>query len=159
VLLASALFLLGSTAQASEEILSFRQSSAGGIEAVVSGRNDGPGCAPEFVPPSSVVVNDAVVTITSPDIADSCTLPLPPVPYEVVADLGVLIGDRYDVTWEQGPLSVSAVLVPAAVVGGPAAPVPMLSLPGILALLLSVIAFAMVFGANVVRRRSRRVAA
>jgi hypothetical protein len=148
----------GSTAQASEEILTFRQSPGGGIEAVVSGLDDGPGCAPEFVAPSSVVVEGTAITITSSNNEVLCTLPQTPVPYEVVADLGLLTGDRYDVTWEQNSMVLTAVLVPSAVVGGPAAPVPMLSLPGILALLLSVITLAVVFGANLARSRSQRIA-
>lgn len=146
-------------AQASDEVLTFQASPARGIEAVVSGLNDGPGCVPEFVAPSSVVVEGTAITITSLNDEVLCTLPQTPVPYEVVADLGHLTGDRYDVTWEQGSMSLTGVLVPAAVVGGPPAPIPTLSLAGILALLLSVAASAAFFGANLTRRRSRRVVA
>lgn len=69
-------FLLLSTAHTSDEILTLQRSSSGSIEAVVSGLDDGSGCVPEFVAPTSVEVDGAVVTISSPYTPEVCFLPL-----------------------------------------------------------------------------------
>ncbi|HET6546646.1 MAG TPA: hypothetical protein VFG55_07875 [Rhodanobacteraceae bacterium] len=99
-------------AYALDEILSFRSSPLGGVEAVVSGLSDGPNCAPEFLPPASVQIEETSISIVSPEPPSGCFIPLPAEPYQIVAELGPLPGPRYDVTWTQDPLQVSGVLIP-----------------------------------------------
>ena len=111
-----------SPAIAFQESLSFRRAADGGLEAVVSGLSDGPSCETEFVPPSDVQVASATITITSPYEWYLCSLPMAAVPYQVVADLGQLSGASYEVTWTEGPLQLSATLVPAGV--GPVSAAP-----------------------------------
>lgn len=82
-----------------DESLSFRASSSGGIEAVVSGLSDGPGCRPQLLPPSSVDIRGSSISITSPNDEPGCFIPQYSRPYEVVAELGVLPEPRYDVSW------------------------------------------------------------
>ncbi len=105
-----------------QESLSFHRAVDGGFEAVVSGLSDGPSCETEFVPPSDVQIAGATITITSPYESYACSIPQTAVPYQVVADLGQLTGASYEVTWIEGPLQLSATLVPAGV--GPVSSVP-----------------------------------
>jgi hypothetical protein len=110
------LLLLSHGALASNESLTFRRATNGHIEAVVSGLDDGPGCLLlEFTAPLPVTITGNTIVITSSFIPTSCTIPLfPLVPYQVVADLGILALGIYQVTWTQGPIALSAQLVPAA---------------------------------------------
>lgn len=98
-----------------QESLSFRRAADGGLEAVVSGLSDGPSCETEFVPPSDVQVASATIAITSPYEWYFCSIPMTATPYHVVADLGQLSGASYQVTWTEGPLQLSATLVPAGI--------------------------------------------
>jgi hypothetical protein len=110
------LFAVFASAHASDESLTFRKSSDGRFLAAIDGISDGPGCAPEYQPPASVEDVDGSITVTSPEDALGCFIPLDHRPYEVLADLGVLMGDRYDVTWTQpGMPDLTGVLVRAAV--------------------------------------------
>lgn len=109
------LMTISHSAFAFDESLSFRASANGNIEAVVSGLSDGPGCQSEFLAPTSVEVNGSVITITSPPDPDLCALPFEPKPYRVVANLGHLAGQSYQVTWSQGSaLRLTGQLVPSA---------------------------------------------
>ncbi len=109
-------------AHALDEALSFRRSPLGGFEAVVSGRSDGPGCELEFLPPASVQVDGTSISITSPFDDRGCFLPMAPVPYQVVAELGVLAAPSYDVTWTQNSLQLSGTLVTGSVGGAVSLP-------------------------------------
>jgi hypothetical protein len=135
------------------ETLSFRITPSGTIEAVVSGLNDGPSCQTEFVPPNSVIVGSNTITITSPYTFYFCGLPASPVHYEVVADLGVLTGSSYQVTWSEGPLMVSATLVPSALTPNDPNPVPAMSWPSIVMSALAV-ALAATWRQLKIRRRA-----
>jgi hypothetical protein len=104
------------SAHASDESLTFRKASDGRFVAAIDGISDGSGCAPEYQPVASVDVADGVIAIDSPEDALGCFIPMTPRPYEVLADLGVLSGDRYDVVWSQpGMPDLTGVLVRAAV--------------------------------------------
>src|SRR5690349_7651267 len=113
-LLGIVLTVISASSFAYNESLSFHLTQAGTIEAVISGLSDGPECKTEFISPISMVVSGNAVTITSPYTDYFCGLPLPPAPYQVTADLGTLSGPSYQVTWTEGPLVVSAMLVPDA---------------------------------------------
>lgn len=143
-------FLVSASASASNESLSFRSTPSGSIEAVVTG-TDGI-CDVVFLPTNQVTLEGATITITSPDGLRNCPLPGAPRPYEVATDLGILHEQRYDVVWNQ-PVSggmthqVSAVLVPAAIVGGAVAmPAPTLSWWGLALLTLVLGTFAVRHG-------------
>lgn len=145
--------LASTTAWAYDESLSFRRSASGSIEAVVSGLDLG--CAVVFAPPNQVTLQGSVYTVSAPEITVSdCFLPNGPGPYSVTADLGLPHGQRYDVVWNQptdsGSLQLTAVLVPANVVG--AAPV---SLPTLSLWALSALAFLLATFAVLQRRFTR----
>jgi hypothetical protein len=110
--LAFVLSALPDASSAFNETLSFRRTPVGTIEAVVSGLSDGPACQTEFVPPNSVVVAGNIVAINSPYFSHLCGIPFPPNPYAISVDLGALAGGPYQVTWTEGPLSVSGTLIP-----------------------------------------------
>jgi len=132
---AYSLWFLSIQAVASNEILTFRVTNGANIQAVVSGLSDGPGCSPEFLPPFSVVVASSSISIMSPPPTPFCFLPLAPTPYQVVADLGVLTGATYLVTWDGGFLVLSGALSPAAL--APAI-IPALSPTALLALVVCI---------------------
>ena len=52
--------------------------------------------------------NGNVITIVSENPGTSCFIPVPPQPYEVVADLGPLPAGQYDVTWRKGAAVIGA---------------------------------------------------
>lgn len=141
-------------AHALDESLSFRPSPIGGIEAVVSGRSDGPGCEVEFLPPSSIEVDGTSISIASPYDDRGCFLPMAPVPYEVVAELGVLAAPSYDVTWTQNSLELHGTLVPGSLAGGIVA-LPMLSPAALIVLGLLLWVAGLVALPCYVSRRSR----
>ncbi len=109
-----ALSLLSQYAMADSESLFFRQNPSGEIEAVVSGLRTNL-CGFVFVPPTSIAIVGSSISIVSPNVPPPpCFIPItPPQPYEVVANLGVLSGASYSVTWTQGVV-LSAQLFPAA---------------------------------------------
>ncbi|MGN6519853.1 MAG: hypothetical protein ACTHK2_10565 [Dokdonella sp.] len=138
--------LASASASASNESLSFRRTPSGSIEAVVSGMTDG--CPPVFLPPESIASAATTITITSYSESGLCSLPFTPIPYSVTADLGILANQTYQVIWIQpfdvgDPLQLSAVLVPAAIGGGAAAPVPALSWWGLAVLTLMLAALSL----------------
>jgi hypothetical protein len=133
------------SASASNESLTFRRTATGSIEAVVSGTTTG--CDVFFYPSNAVTVEGGTVTITSLEASGDCPLPHTLTPYEVTADLGILAAQSYQVVWNQpfvagNVVQVSAVLVPAAVVGGVAISAPTLSWWGLTVLTLMLGAFA-----------------
>jgi len=128
--------LLSEPATAVNESLAFRLAPSGHFEAVVSGLDDGPGCIiHEFTSPQSVVVAGNSISITSTS-APFCTIPIfPLIPYQVVADLGVLGPGIYQVTWTQAPDSLSAQLATNALAPEP---IPTISFVGVLAMMLCI---------------------
>jgi hypothetical protein len=92
--------------------LSFRLNPSGVVEAIVSGLNDG--CSVGFGAPSSVTVTGLHIAITSPPASNACFLPLPAIPYQVIASLGPLSPATYEVTWAQDSLVLAAQLSPSA---------------------------------------------
>jgi hypothetical protein len=101
-------------AWASNEILFFRLNNSGQVEAVVSG-DFVLGCSGSpLPPPTSVTISGNSIVIVSPPptpFGIPCLFPPPPATlYQVVANLGVLTGPSYNVTWG----ALSAVLVPAS---------------------------------------------
>jgi len=133
------------SALATDESLSFRRTASGSIEALVSGITTG--CEYVFLPPNEVAVEGATLTITSPGVSGMCYLPHPPTRYSVTADLGILQAQRYQVVWNQPvevgeALQLSAVLLPAAIVGGGAISAPTMSWWGLSVLTLVLGAFA-----------------
>lgn len=139
--------LASASASASNESLSFRRTPSGSIEAVVSGTDSI--CDVIFLPPNQVTLEGETLTITSPDGGRDCPIPGGPSPYEIATDLGILLGERYVVVWNQpvaGDVTyqVSAVLVPSAIVGGAVAmSAPTLSWWGLALLALVLGAFAL----------------
>jgi hypothetical protein len=130
------------------ETLSFRRTPSGTIEAVVSGYNDGPFCETEFVPPTSISISGTTISIESPYTAYFCGLPFTPSRYSVTADLGALTGGPYQVTWTEGPLSVSGTLVPDSLVP--------ISIPTLSTFALTVLALVLVAVALCFNRRLSR---
>lgn len=105
-----ALAVLSRCAMADGESLSFRLTPSGEVEAVVSGLRTNH-CGFTFVPATSTAIVGSSISINVPP--PPCNMPIvPPQPYEVVANLGVLAGASYTVTWTQGVV-LSAQLVPA----------------------------------------------
>lgn len=89
---------VSASASAFDESLSFRRTSSGSIEAIVSGFNIG--CAYVFLPPNQIAHQGTTVTIAAPTaIVRNCTIPTSYDPYNVTADLGILQGQSYDVVW------------------------------------------------------------
>jgi hypothetical protein len=148
------LLAAGSSAYAYDDSLSFRSSPSGGVEAVVSGMSDGPDCRPEFEPPSSVQIVGASVVIDSPDEVRACFIPFAPVAYQVVAQLGVLAGPRYDVVWNQGALQLTGVLIPAALAAA-YVPLPTLSRPWLFVFGLALLAVGLFTLSSAHRSRLR----
>jgi hypothetical protein len=123
-----ALSLLSQSAVADSESLSFRLTSSGQVEAVVSGLRTNQ-CGFVFLPATSIAIVGNSISITSPNPPPPpCDMPIvPPQPYEVVANLGVLTEASYSVTWTKGVV-LSAQLVLASL--GPQA-VPALNTHGL----------------------------
>ena len=124
-------------AWAINEALTFRVVGNGHVVAVVSGLDDGPGCLlQEFHRPESIIVTGNSIAITSNANVGFCTIPLfPLVPYEVVADLGVLAPGVYQITWTQGPVVLSAQFAATALAPEP---IPTMSFAALLTLALSI---------------------
>lgn len=117
-LLTVALSLLSQSTMADNETLSFRRNSAGEIQAVVAGvlTNE---CGVRFGPPTSITIaRDTITIISSYPPPPPCVVPIvPPRPYEAVANLGVLAGPSYSVTWTgPGLVVLSAQLSPASLI-------------------------------------------
>ena len=134
------------SASAFDESLSFRRTSSGSIEAVVSGLTDT--CGFVFLSPAVATIQGSTISIISPDGSGLCSIPIyPPRAYSVATDLGILPGESYQVVWSEAvdngtTLQLSATLTPAAITGGAAMPAPALSWIGlaVLALMLGVFA-------------------
>ena len=135
------LLLVSMPASAFNESLTFRRSANGSFQAVVSGLSDGPSCETEFVPPSDVQIAAATITITSPYESYACSIPQTATPYQVMADLGPLSGASYEVTWTEGELQLTGVLVPAAL--GTVFGAPTLTSWSLAALVMLLAAFAL----------------
>ena len=148
-LLTIAVSLLSTPAMADSESLSFRRTPSGEIEAVVSGllTNE---CGFRFLAPTSVTIVGGSIAIVSPNIPPlPCFTPIvPPRPYEIVANLGLLPASSYAVTWTQGPTVLSAQLSPADL-----APVAVPTL-GQYALILTALALGWIGAGTVKRRRA-----
>lgn len=89
------------SAFAYDETLTFRLNAQGEVEAVIDGRTHRGGCdeISRFTPPMSTTIDGNTVLIQSPALAP-CSIPLLPTePYQVVANLGHLSGETYQVTW------------------------------------------------------------
>ena len=145
-LLSTPIFLLSLSAKADSESLHFRLNASAEIEAVVVGllTNE---CGFRFLPATSITIVGGSISIDSPNVAPPpCFMPIvPPRPYEVIANLGVLPASSYSVTWTQGPSVLSAPLIPARL-SATAVPVPIF---GPFGLLLTAI-FVGLFGAYAV---------
>ncbi|HJT96672.1 MAG TPA: hypothetical protein VJ696_00010 [Rhodanobacteraceae bacterium] len=106
------LLALSTTASALDESLSFRRTADHGLEAVIDGISDGPGCQQEYLSPTSLIIDETTIAISSPADETGCFLPLTPHPYRMIEPLGSLAGDRYDVIWTQPGLpDLTGVLV------------------------------------------------
>ena len=99
------------------ESLTFRRAADGRFLAAIDGYSDGPGCAPQFLPAASIEIIDDAITISSPADEGGCFIPRGQRPYEVLADLGMLSGARYDVTWTQPGMPVLEGVLESGAVG------------------------------------------
>jgi len=116
VALLAACLLAVLPASADSEVLSFRLTSTGEVEAVVSGLLSNE-CGYRFnASAPSVTVTATTIAIVTPDIPPPpCFTPIvPPRPYEVAVNLGILPSPRYSATWTQGPFVLTALLTTAA---------------------------------------------
>jgi hypothetical protein len=127
------------TSHAAGDRIRFTQSPVGAISATLDGWADP--CNGSVIFPLGtpfVAPMGSEFDVLSPfAIADPPGCPLLPQPYQIGALLGTLADGNYTVVWTAGPLVVRADL---SVVGGilavPAAPVPTLGAPAILALMV-----------------------
>jgi hypothetical protein len=116
---AISLDLLSTSARANNEVLSFRLNFSGEVEAVLTGVG---GVCGTFTigPPTSVTITGTSISIVSPPPTPLlCPTPIgspPPPPYSVVANLGILTGATYTVTWSP---AATAILTPASLVPAP----------------------------------------
>ena len=130
----------GADVYAYNETLSFRPAQNGAIYAVISGTAPTGFCfIGRWSQPISISVTGNTITIVS-DTSGICGIPGPIEPYEVVADLGVLTLPQYQVAWSAGSTTLTAVLLPNALLG--AAAVPAASVIALLLVSISIAAAA-----------------
>ena len=97
------LFSFSPNAAAVDEQLSVRFAGGGQVQAVVAGWIDNL-CGAVIFPPQEITRTGMHILVESPDIIPlPCDIPIvPPEPYEVTADPGVLEPGNYTMTWRQG---------------------------------------------------------
>ena len=134
---AISLDFLSTSTSANNEVLSFRLNSSGQVEAVLTGVG---GVCGTFTigPPTSVTITGTSISIVSPPpFPLLCPIPIgspPPPPYSVVANLGILTGATYTVTWGDPAPAWSAILTLANL----PAPIPTLGIHALVLMALTI---------------------
>jgi len=116
---AISLDLLSTSTSANNEVLSFRLNISGEVEAVLTGVGGVCGSYTIGSPTSITITGTSISIVSPPPFPLLCPGSPPPPPYSVVANLGILTGATYTVTWSAPTPAWSAILTLASLVPNP----------------------------------------